>query len=193
MTGWNRNSLFSETGLPWVLPSPNMPTLQTATVYSGTVLIEALNISEGRGTTTPFELLGAPFIDAAKLKRNLDDRHISGCKFRVHYYIPTFHKFCGETCNGIQIHVTEPEKYRPVEVALDVFDAIMETSPGGLSFNPPPYEYEEKLMPFDILSGDSVMRESLLERRAVNIVKERWREEIEEFKNVFNDYSAYKE
>ena len=107
MKNWRRSSLFSETGLPWVLPSPNMPTLQTAIVYPGTVLIEALNLSEGRGTTIPFELFGAPFIDSEKLKKNLDERNIEGCAFRIHNFIPTFHKFCGELCNGLQIHVTD--------------------------------------------------------------------------------------
>ena len=99
MKNWKRKSLFIETGLPWVLPSPNMPTLQTAIVYPGTVLIEALNISEGRGTTIPFELFGAPFINAEKLKNKLDARNDSGCVFRIHNFIPTFNKYCG---TGVQ-------------------------------------------------------------------------------------------
>lgn len=109
MENWHRNSLFSETGLPWVLPSPNMPTLSTAIVYPGCVLIEALNLSEGRGTTTPFELFGAPFINSTQLKKELDSRKIPGCAFRIHNYIPTFHKFTEELCNGLQIHVTDPQ------------------------------------------------------------------------------------
>ena len=89
MKNWKRNSLFNETGLPWVLPSPNMPSLQTAIIYPGMVLAEALNISEGRGTTIPFELFGAPFIDSLKLKANLDSRKLQGCAFRIHNFIPT--------------------------------------------------------------------------------------------------------
>ena len=118
MKNWRRSLLYSETGLPWVLPSPNMPSVNTAIVYPGTVLIEALNISEGRGTTIPFELFGAPFIDSEKLKKNLDGRKIKGCAFRVHNFIPTFHKFSGELCNGVQIHVTDINTFKPVGTAL---------------------------------------------------------------------------
>lgn len=194
MKNWRRSSLFSETGLPWVLPSPNMPTIQTAIVYPGTVLIEALNLSEGRGTTIPFELFGAPFIDAEKLKKNLDERNIEGCAFRIHNFIPTFHKFCGELCNGLQIHVTDINIFKPVGTALEIFDAIIETSaPDSLKFNLPPYEYEYSLMPFDILSGDSGMRETLLNRKNVRIEKERWSHEIEEFRNEFRHFAVYPE
>jgi len=194
MKNWRRCSLFNETGLPWVLPSPNMPTLQTAIVYPGTVLIEALNLSEGRGTTIPFELFGAPFINAYNLKKNLDSRNIPGCAFRIHGFIPTFNKFDGIYCNGLQIYVTNPGIYHPVATAIDIFDAIIETSESGaLKFNLPPYEYEHKLMPFDILSGDEVMRKSLTDRIPVSIEKERWRHEIENFKREFRQFSVYPE
>jgi uncharacterized protein YbbC (DUF1343 family) len=192
--GWRRNSLFNETGLPWVLPSPNMPTLNTAIVYPGTVLFEALNLSEGRGTTIPFELFGAPFVDAVKLKKNLEARKISGCVFRIHTFIPTFNKFAGENCNGLQIHVSDPKVFYPVATAYEIIDAIIETSPvDSLEFNPPPYEYEYKLMPFDILSGDSVMRNSLLNRVPVKIERQRWQQDIEEFKSEFRDRLFYEE
>jgi uncharacterized protein YbbC (DUF1343 family) len=194
MKNWKRSSLFSETGLPWVLPSPNMPTLQTAIVYPGTVLIEALNLSEGRGTTIPFELFGAPFIDSEKLKKNLNSRNIEGCTFRIHNFIPTFHKFCGEPCNGLQIHVNDNNLFKPVGTALEIFDAIIETSaPDSLKFSLPPYEYEYNLMPFDILSGDSGMRETLLNRKNIRIEKERWSHEIEEFTNEFRHFAVYPE
>jgi uncharacterized protein YbbC (DUF1343 family) len=194
MKNWKRSSLFYETGLPWVLPSPNMPTVNTAMVYPGTVLIEALNLSEGRGTTIPFELFGAPFIDSEKLKKNIDARKIKGCAFRLHDFIPTFHKYCGNLCHGMQIHVTDVTRFKPVESVLELLDAIIETSePDALKFNLPPYEYEYKLMPFDILSGDSGMRELLIARKNVGIEKERWAHEIEEFKNDFRQIEAYSE
>ena len=194
MKGWHRSSLYSETGLPWVLPSPNMPSLQTALVYPGTVLAEALNLSEGRGTTIPFELIGAPFIDVYKLKDNLDKRKIEGCAFRIHNFIPTFNKYKDEYCNGIQIHVTDPVKYRPVGVALELFDAIIETSAhDAFQFIPPPYEYETRLMPFDILSGDSVMRQTLCKRLPLKDEKERWLSEIEVFLAEFSQMSVYPE
>jgi len=194
LKGWHRKSLYSGTGLPWILPSPNMPTLQTAVVYPGSVLFEALNISEGRGTTIPFELTGAPFINAMKLKKELDSRHIPGCIFRVHNFIPTFNKYRGLLCHGIQIHVTDHKYYYPVRTVLDLIDSIMVTSPAeSLKFNPPPYEYEKKLIPFDILSGDSIMRTSLQDRIPVRSEKERWQHEIEDFKKDFRDFSAYPE
>lgn len=192
MEGWKRNSFYNETGLPWVLPSPNMPSLQTAIVYPGMVLAEALNISEGRGTTLPFELFGAPFIDPEKLKKNLDSRKIPGCMFRVHGFIPTFNKYRGIYCNGLQIHFTEPDKYYPVATALEIFDAILETTPANsMQFRDPPYEYEYKLMPFDILSGDSIMRTSLLGRQPAEAEKQRWRDEIAVFRKEFADIAVY--
>jgi uncharacterized protein YbbC (DUF1343 family) len=194
MENWKRNSLYNETGLPWVLPSPNMPTLQTAIVYPGMVLAEALNLSEGRGTTIPFELFGAPFINSEKLKRNLDNRKIPGCAFRLHNFIPTFNKYDNQYCYGIQIHVSNPVIYYPVGTALEVFDAIIETSdPGSLIFNDPPYEYEYSLMPFDILSGDNGMREMLDSRSSIIIEKQRWVFEIEMFRNEFRQLAVYPE
>lgn len=194
MKDWHRDSLFTETGLPWVLPSPNMPSIDTSMVYPGTVLAEALNISEGRGTTIPFELTGAPFINAYRLKDFLDKRKISGCVFRVHGFIPTFNKYNGEYCNGIQIHVTDPGNYYPVATALEIFNAVIKTTPEGtLKFRLPPYEYETRLMPFDILSGDDGMRKILESGNSLSSEKERWKYEIEDFIKDFREISAYSE
>jgi uncharacterized protein YbbC (DUF1343 family) len=194
MKNWRRSSLFTDTGIPWVLPSPNMPTLQTAIVYPGMVLFEALNISEGRGTTIPFELFGAPFIDSHKLKMNLDSRKLPGCVFRIHSFIPTFNKYEGQICNGLQIHVTDPALLQPVAVAFEIINAIIETSPpGAVVFKQPPYEYEYHLMPFDILSGDTGMRQTLSSGASLKIEKERWRNEIDDFEKEFRLMAAYKE
>jgi uncharacterized protein YbbC (DUF1343 family) len=194
MKNWKRNSLYNETGLPWILPSPNMPSLNTALVYPGNVLIEALNLSEGRGTTIPFELFGAPFLDTEKLKKNLDERNIPGCVFREHSFIPTFNKFAGLICNGLQIHITDASAFYPVLTAYEIFAAIIETTPpGSLKFKDPPYEYEYVLMPFDILSGDSVMRSSLLNRVPVMVERQRWQSEIAEFREEFSQLSVYPE
>jgi uncharacterized protein YbbC (DUF1343 family) len=194
MKNWHRSFSFEETKLPWVLPSPNMPSAQTAVVYPGTVLIEALNLSEGRGTTLPFELLGAPFINPEKLLANLTHRNLEGCAFRKHDFIPTFHKFEGELCRGLQIHVTRRDIFRPVGTALEIFDAIIETSPpGSLTFNPPPYEYEDRLMPFDILSGDSGMRECLEGRLSLKNEKQRWIKDTDEFSYEFRQIAVYPE
>ena len=192
MEGWRRNSLFRETGLPWVIPSPNIPTPETAIVYPGTVLAEALNLSEGRGTVIPFELTGAPFINSDKLLKELTGRNLPGCKFRIHDFIPTFNKFSGEYCQGIQIHVTDETAYRPVVTALHLFEAIIKTSPeGSLRFADPPYEYEYELMPFDILSGDSRMRDVLLSGTSIKEEISRWNDEISTFLSEFREIAIY--
>jgi uncharacterized protein YbbC (DUF1343 family) len=192
--GWNRSSMYSETGLPWVLPSPNMPTQQSATVYPGTVLAEALNVSEGRGTVIPFELIGAPWIDGRSLLQEMRSRNLPGCSFRMHDFIPTFNKYTGEYCRGIQVHVTDASIFRPVSTALHLFDAIIRTSPeGALKFNPPPYEYEYRLMPFDILSGDSQMREVLTRGLSLEEETDRWQAQTEKFLSDFRHISLYNE
>ena len=194
LKGWTRSMMFNDTGLPWVIPSPNMPVLNSAIVYPGTVLFEALNLSEGRGTTIPFELFGAPFIKTNELKKSLNSRKIPGCIFREHNFIPTFNKFKNQLCNGFQIHITDISTFKPVSAALEIIDSIFETSnPGDLIFNLPPYEYEFELMPFDILSGDSLMRKTLEERLSLKSEKDRWISEIEGFKKEFSNLSAYPE
>lgn len=192
MQGWKREMLFSSSGLPWVLPSPNMPALSTAIVYPGMVLIEALNLSEGRGTTLPFELIGAPFIQTDKLLKRLSERKLPGCAFRMHNFIPTFHKFSNQLCNGIQIHVYNHRLFEPVFTAASLFQSIMETSADKLTFIDPPYEYEENLIPFDILSGNSGLRETLESYGSLKAEREKWKSEIAFFQEEFQQYSLYR-
>jgi uncharacterized protein YbbC (DUF1343 family) len=157
------------------------------------VLIEALNLSEGRGTTIPFELFGAPWLKAGKLITELSSRKIAGCAFRIHNFIPTFHKYAGQLCEGIQIHVTDPSRYRPVQTALHIFDTILKIcDPGVMKFNLPPYEYEEELMPFDILSGDNMMRTCLEKRLPLSNEIERWNDEIADFQKDFKSIRLYR-
>jgi uncharacterized protein YbbC (DUF1343 family) len=194
MEEWNRSMMYDQTGLPWILPSPNMPTLQTAVVYPGMVLFEALNISEGRGTTIPFELFGAPFINGDRLLNNLRSRNIPGCRFRVHNFIPTFNKFGGRHCSGLQLHVTDIRSFRPVMTAVEIMEAIIETSPdGSLIFNDPPYEYEYELVPFDILAGDDQTRKALLNKIPLAGEYKRWADETELFRKEFAAISLYKD
>lgn len=191
MEDWQRTMKWSETGLPWVSPSPNMPSTNTAMVYPGMVLLEALNISEGRGTTLPFELCGAPFLDIEKVIYELSSMKIPGCVFRKHNFIPTFHKFSGEYCNGMQIHITNFELYEPVYTAACVFQKMHDIS-GRLEFIDPPYEYEEHLIPFDILSGDSLLRKVISGQGSLNNERERWKDEINSFNKEFKEFTLYK-
>ena len=182
MDGWWRNSMFGETGLPWVLPSPNMPCPETATVYPGMVFLEATNLSEGRGTTRPFELFGAPFIDVPALRDSLGRKPHPGCLFREHGFIPTFNKWQGRYCYGMQIHVTDPRSYKPAATAVSILSACIETAKEEFRFKGPPYEYEAEKVPFDILAGDSRLREALIASTPVDIIEETWRPELDRFR-----------
>jgi len=193
MDNWLRGSLWSDTGLPWVLPSPNMPTLDTAVVYPGQVLLEATNISEGRGTTRPFELFGAPFINAIDVIGILQKQNLPGCLFREHNFIPTFHKWAGEFCGGIQIHVTDAKTFRPVQTTAAFFSALVKLYGDKFKFKDPPYEYEYDKMPFDILTGDTSMRESLLAGESAESMRARWEEDYTEWDDLFMTVAHYPE
>ncbi|MBD3316560.1 MAG: DUF1343 domain-containing protein [Chitinivibrionales bacterium] len=193
MKEWWRDSLWCETGLPWVLPSPNMPTPDTALVYPGMVLLEATNLSEGRGTTRPFELFGAPYIDSDLFRDALYDGGFSGCIFREHHFIPAFQKWAGEYCHGMQVHVTAPRLFAPVRTAAIIIAAAKAASQGRFAFNDPPYEYETEKMPFDILSGGSILRENLEADGEWKKLFEKWAAYHTEFGKVLNDYALYPE
>ncbi len=157
MKGWGREMWYDETGLPWNLPSPNMPTLDTATVYPGMCLLEGTNLSEGRGTTRPFEFFGAPWIRNDELVSKLNRVGLSGCHFRAVSFEPTFQKFRGEVCHGAQLHVIDRNSFRPVETAIQILREIRAAYP-QFSWKAPPYEYESEKLPIEILLGGPVAK-----------------------------------
>ena len=162
MEGWSRGDWWDATGLPWVMPSPNMPTPDTATVYPGMVLFEGTLISEGRGTTRPFELVGHPGIDADAFARGLNALQLPGVHFRPAYFEPTFQKHARVTCGGCQLHVTDRERFRSVDAAIALLCAFRDALPGkSLPWRPPPYEYEYEKMPIDILAGSDDVRRAV--------------------------------
>jgi len=138
------------------MPSPNMPTLDTATVYPGMCLFEATNISEARGTTRPFELFGAPFIDSEKMVKELTGLDLPGVSFREAHFQPTFHKWSGEVCAGAQIHVLDRNQYLPYKTAVEILRYLKKTYPMDFKWNDPPYEYETEKLPIEILTGGPV-------------------------------------
>jgi len=156
MKNWKRQTWFDQTGLPWVMPSPNMPTLDTATVYPGLCLLEGTNISEGRGTTRPFEIFGAPFVDAEKLCSELNALKLPGVFFRENHFQPTFHKFAGELCGGAQIYVPDRNEFRPFLTGVEIIRHIRKTYPAQFQWKQPPYEYEWKRLPIEILIGGPI-------------------------------------
>lgn len=156
MQNWNREMWFDDTGLPWVMPSPNMPTLDTAAVYPGMCLLEATNISEGRGTTRPFEFFGAPWIDARNLTRELNALALPGVFFREVWFQPTFNKYAGEICGGAQMHVTERNVFVPFQTGVEIIRCVRAHYPEHFQWKAPPYEYEYQRLPIEILIGGPV-------------------------------------
>jgi uncharacterized protein YbbC (DUF1343 family) len=193
MKGYWRNSLWDDTGLPWVLPSPNMPTPDTAMVYPGMVLLEATNLSEGRGTTRPFEIFGAPYLNFGRFGRRLEAEKLPGCVFRGHDFIPTFHKWAGKSCRGMQIHVTDARVFRPVETAFAILSAAYGTAPGDFSFRTDPYEYEREKMAVDILSGSDRFRKAVLAGASLADMRQEWKGERKLFIKVFKEIAHYPE
>lgn len=181
MEGWKRQMWFDQTGLPWALPSPNMPTLDTAAVYPGMCLLEATNLSEGRGTTRPFEIFGAPFIVPGVLAKNLADMKLSGVMFRPLYFMPTFQKHAGKLCGGCQIHVTERKKFKPFNTATAILKSVKELYPEDFLWNKPPYEYEEVLLPIDILAGADRFRQDIEGGMELNAMETWWQKELSDF------------
>ena len=161
MEGWQRPMHWDETGLPWVMPSPNIPTLDTAVVYPGTVLFEGILISEGRGTTRPFELIGAPWIDAERFAPAINALGLPGVHFRPAVFEPTFHKHATQSCGGCQIHVTDRQAFRPVLTGVALIEQFRRAAPDRFAWREPPYEYEHEKLPFDILAGSDVLRRQI--------------------------------
>jgi uncharacterized protein YbbC (DUF1343 family) len=159
--GWRREMLFKQTGLPWVLPSPNMPTLDTAFVYPGQCLLEGTNLSEGRGTTRPFEICGAPWIDAQRLSFQLNAEELPGVIFRPVWFQPTFHKFAGQRCGGVQLHVTDREVFQPVRTGLAVLATIRDMCAGGFMWRVGTYEFVSDRLAIDLLFGSRRERDAL--------------------------------
>jgi uncharacterized protein YbbC (DUF1343 family) len=161
MNGWRRGDFFPETALPWVFPSPNMPTWETALLYPGMVLLEGTNVSEGRGTTLPFQLFGAPFLNQGAFSALIKEAALPGVVFRPVHFEPMFDKWKGELCAGFQLHVTDRRSFRPYLTGLVILQAFLALHPGEVSWLPPPYEYEYEKMPIDILLGDGRVRRDL--------------------------------
>lgn len=159
--GLKRGHFFDDTALPWVLPSPNMPTLETAIVYPGQCLIEGTNLSEGRGTTRPFELCGAPWLDSAKLARRMNDEKLPGIHFRPASFRPTFQKFAGQDCGGVQLHVTDRAAFQPVRASLALLAHIREMSGDQFKWRTEIYEFVRDPIAIDLLFGSARERKGL--------------------------------
>ena len=182
MEGWRRDLYFADTGLPWIWPSPNMPHMETALVYPGTVLLEGTNVSEGRGTTRPFETFGAPWMDPRQLAQVLHEMEADhGVILREQWFEPTFHKWAGQTCRGLQIHVVDNHLFRPYRLGLALLAAMARLYPDTFSWRPPPYEYEYERLPMDLLIGDTEIRRAVGSGRDPRELEPLWEEELSRF------------
>lgn len=191
MEGWKRREFHDQTKLPWVLPSPNMPTVDTALVYPGQCLLEGTNVSEGRGTARPFEIFGAPWIHPDPFCKHMESYALPGAVFRPLYFRPTFNKFAREVCGGAQIHVTNRRKFLPVQTTLCILHALRVLHHGDFKWKDPPYEYVTDRLPIDILFGNSWIRESLEQGISPAKIVKRWKPALRSFKTLRQKYLLY--
>jgi uncharacterized protein YbbC (DUF1343 family) len=191
LEGWSRELWFDETDAPWVLPSPNMPTLDSATVFPGTVHLEGTQVSEGRGTTRPFELVGAPYIDAAEFERHLQSIGLPGVRFRAANFLPTFQKHAGQVCGGVQIHVTDRRSFKPVLTGVALVKSCFDLYGERFRWKEPPYEYVFDKNPFDVISGTDVLRRSLERGETLEAISDSWAQGLSQFMSVRSKYLLY--
>ena len=176
---------------PWVMPSPNIPTLDTAIVYPGTVLFEGTSVSEGRGTTRPFELVGAPGVVSERFADELNRRGLPGVYFRPAVFEPTFHKHARQSCGGCQIHVLDREAFRPVLTGVALVAAFRAADPERFRWRDPPYEYEHEKLPFDILAGSTELRQQIEAGMTVEDIAQSWEPAVADFRTLRRQYLLY--
>jgi uncharacterized protein YbbC (DUF1343 family) len=191
MEGWRREMYFDATDLTWIISSPNIPTFDTTTVYPGGVLFEGTNVSEGRGTTRPFELLGAPWVIAERFAEAMNRRGMPGVFFRPALFEPTFHKHAGQGCAGCQVHVLDRRTFQPVEAGVALIEAFRAANPDEFRWKDPPYEYEFDKMPIDCLAGSSQLREQIDAGVPARDIARSWEPDVAAFLKVRERFLLY--
>jgi uncharacterized protein YbbC (DUF1343 family) len=192
MEGWERSMWYDQTGLSWVSPSPNMPTLSTATVYPGMCLIEGTLLSEGRGTTLPFEQVGAPYINAEVFAKTLNKENLPGIFFRPQYFKPQFQKWSGEVCGGVQLHIIERNKIKPLATSISMLFLIKKLYPNDFSWRTEPYEFVNDRLAIDLLYGNSTLREAIeAGNLSIKKLESSWEEDIKVFSSQREECLIY--
>lgn len=191
MIGWSRKQCFEETGLPWVMPSPNMPLVETAAVYPGQVILEGCNLSEGRGTTRPFELFGAPFLEPHQVLQAVEPGTFNGAVLRPAEFMPTFNKWTGILCKGFQIHVVDRGEFKPYRASVAILTALRKLYPDSFKWTDPPYEYVFDQLPIDVILGDSNVRKGIEEGRSVIDMEAAWENDLQKFQKIRERFLLY--
>jgi uncharacterized protein YbbC (DUF1343 family) len=191
MEGWHRGTWWDDTKIPWILPSPNIPTLDTAIVYPGAVIFEGSMVSEGRGTTRPFELIGAPYIDPYQLTELLNGLNMPGVYFRPTYFQPTFHKHTGELCGALQIHVLDRNQFKPFIASVAILHAIHQLYGDKLEWKQPPYEYVDDKLPIDVILGTDKVRKQIESGVSIGDIEQSWQQPCNDFIQIRNKYLIY--
>ena len=192
MAGWGRAMLWEDTELPWVAPSPNMPTPDTARVYPGGCLLEGTNLSEGRGTTRPFEWVGAPYLDGERLAAALERRGLPGVRFRPAAFEPAFHKWARRTCGGVQVHVTDWDRFRSFGAYLALIIEARRQAPRAFRWKRPPYEFQWKRLPIDLLCGTDAIRRAIERGVPLARLEASWRPGLAAFARARRPYLLYR-
>ena len=200
MSGWKRSMFYKDTRLPWVLPSPNLPTAESALVYPGQVILEGTNISEGRGTTKPFEYIGAPYFDTDALISHMNltcpkgrTAQVPGALLRPISFEPTFGKWMGTACRGFQIHVTDPSAYRSYETAVRLLDAVISVHGDSFRWKEPPYEYEYEKLPIDLIFGDDKVRKRLESHENIDDIIHDFEKDAAAFREMSEPHKLYRD
>ncbi len=191
MSGWSRELWYDDTDGPWVLPSPNIPTVDTAGVFPGTVHLEGTQMSEGRGTTRPFELVGAPYINAEDFAAALSSLGLPGVYFRSCVFVPTFQKHGGQACGGVQIHVLDRQTFEPVITGIAIVKTAFDMYREHFRWKDPPYEYEYDRNPFDLIAGTSAVREAIERGDSLEQIESSWRRPLKEFMAIREKFLLY--
>jgi uncharacterized protein YbbC (DUF1343 family) len=191
MDGWDRRLLWADTGLRWIMPSPNMPLPETAQVYPGQVIWEGTNLSEGRGTCRPFEIFGAPYLDTALIKQKLSADATAGCYLQEVLFRPTFNKWEGESCHGFMIHVLDPLTYRPFFTTMALLRVILGNHGDRFAWKDPPYEYEFEKLPIDIILGDSELRRKIEGGTEFSLLEDKYLVDLNDFLEWRRSYLLY--
>ncbi len=191
MDGWRRSMYFDQTGLTWAMPSPNVPIWETTRVYPGMCLLEATNLSEGRGTTRPFEIFGAPWMEGRRFAKKLNSLGLPGIVFRPIEFQPTFHKYQGNVCGGCFMHVTHPDLFQPFLTTLAILRETLQIHEAHFQWKAPPYEYEYEKLPFDILVGNDSIRRLLMESAPLEEIESSWQKDLREFEQRRQQWLLY--